>query len=124
LTLSSSRSDESSVSGREIRDQPPLGIEELRTDGHADLDVLPVRAVLLASAPVATAPRAQVLHAPKRRQVAQREIRQDDDVAPVPSVATVGTTLRHELLAAEAETPVASATGLGVDLRPIVEHGR
>ena len=58
----------------------------------------------------------------KRRQIAQIGVRDQDDVASGPAVATVGATLRDVLLTAEVQTPVAAAARLDADLSSIVKH--
>jgi hypothetical protein len=46
----------------------------------------------------------------------------NDHVASAPPVTTVGAALRDELLAAEAQSAVAAAPGLDVDLGAVVKH--
>src|SRR5262249_59780731 len=60
----------------------------------------------------------------KRREIAERRIRDKEDVAAVAAVAPVGAALRHELLAAEAQPPVAPLAGLNVDRCAVAEHAR
>jgi hypothetical protein len=57
-------------------------------------------------------------------QVAEIGVGDDHDVAPVPTVATVWTPLRHVLLAPEAERAVTAAAPTHLDAGPVVEHAR
>ena len=121
--LAPARGDVARVGRREIGDEAFVGVEELRPDRHANLGVLAVGTVLLAPAPVATTPRLDVLDPPECREVAKARIDDDDDISAAAAVTTVGAALRDVLLATEAQSAVASAARLGMDVRSVVEHG-
>jgi hypothetical protein len=76
-----------------------------------------------AAAGLTTAGLVTPLH-PKGRQIAEIRIRDENDIASRPAVATVGATLGDVLLAAEVQAPVAASARLDVDLSSIVEHTR
>src|SRR5207302_11144306 len=59
---------------------------------------------------------------PKRREVAQVGIGNQDDVAAGAAVASVRAALRDMLLAAEVQAAVAAATRLHADAGAVVEH--
>ena len=96
--------------------------EDLRPDGHAQLGVGAVRAVLPGSASVLAAPRLDAVPPLQHREVAERRVRNQDDIAAVAAVAAVGAAFRHVLLAAEAEPAVAALARLNVDRRAVAEH--
>ena len=102
-------------SGRsEIRDQLLVLVEHLRPDGDTKLDRLARRPVLQrAAAGLAATCLVAPLHT-KRGQIAQVWVRDENDVASRPAVATVGATLRDVLLTAEVQAPVAAAARLDV----------
>ena len=92
-TLPSASSDEARTLSRQIGDEPPFDVEHLRPDRNANLDRLPVGAVLLGAASVAAPSRAQTLHPLEGRQVAKCAVGDHDDVPATPAVAAVGTPL-------------------------------
>src|SRR5581483_6734076 len=59
----------------------------------------------------------------QRREVAQRRVGDQHDVAAAAAVAAVGAALGHVLLAAEAEAAVAALPGLDANPGPVAEHG-
>jgi hypothetical protein len=61
-------------------------------------------------------------HGAERREIAQVGVRNQDDVASWPPVATVGPSLRNVLLPAEVQAPVAATTRLNPDLGSIMKH--
>src|SRR6478672_9000604 len=107
---------------RQVGDQSAVVGEDLGADGDVHLRGLAVRTVLAGTAAVCAARRLDQATALQRREVAQRGIREQHDVAAVAAVATVRAALGHELLAAEAETAVSALAGLDVDLGAVAEH--
>src|SRR5258706_13793189 len=109
---------------REVGDQVALVREHLRADRYVQLDIVAVRAVLARPQPVATARRLDPAAPLQRRQVAERGVGDEHDVATVAAVATVGAALRDELLAAEAHAAVAALAGLDGNRCAVAEHDR
>ena len=107
----------------EVGDEPTLRVEDLRSDGNADLDRFSVRPVLSAARAVAAFACAENLHATERREVTKRAVREHDDVAATASVAAVGPAPWHVLLSPKAEPAVSALSGFDVERRPVVEHG-
>ena len=108
----------------EVRDELLVLVEHLCPDGDAKLDRLARRPVLQrAAAGLTAAGLVAPLHT-KGGQIAQVRIRDENDVASRPAVATVWATFRDVLLPAEVQAPVAAAARLDVDLSSIVEHTR
>ena len=122
--LPTSCGDDARVRRREVGDEPLGRVEELCPDRNADLGVLPVRSVLLASASVPATTGLDMLDPPVGGEVAEARVYENDDVAAASTVSSVGTASRHVLLAAEAEATVAATAGLGMDVRSVVEHRR
>ena len=108
----------------EVGDQVALVGEHLCADRDAQLGVVAVGAVLARAATVATALRLDPLAPLQRREVAQRGIGEQHDVAAVAAVAAVRAALGDELLPAERQTAVAALPGLNVQLRAVTEHRR
>jgi hypothetical protein len=107
---------------REVGDEVTL-IEHLRADGNAHLDRLAVRAVLARTAAVAALARLDHLPALQIREVAQRGVGDEDNVASPATVTAVRPALRDELLAAKRQTSVAAAAGLDVKLGAVGKRG-
>ena len=98
----------------EVGDQVAFVGEHLRADRDAQLRVGAVGAVLARAASVAAALGLDPLAPLQRREVAQRRIREQHDVAAVPAVAAVRAALGDELLAPEGKAAVAALPGLNV----------
>ena len=79
-------------------------------------------AVLVGALAVPAAGGLEVRAAPERREVAQRAVDDDLDVAAAPAVAAVGPALRHVRLAPERDHPVAAGAAAHVDLGAVGEH--
>ena len=107
---------------RQVCEQLPVAVEDLRADGHAQLSVFTGRTVLQRAAAATTALRFEALIRPKARQIAQVRLRDEHDVAAGTAVPAVRTALGHVLLAAEREPAVTAAPRLHVDACAIVEH--
>ena len=122
--LAASRHDVAAHGGHEIGDEPSFRVEELRAHGNVQLGIRPVGPVLLAPAAVATATGLDVLETPKAGEIAKARIDDDEHVASATAVPSVGASLRHVLLAPEAQAAVAASTRFGVDVRSIVKHGQ
>ena len=120
--LAAARCDEARLGVGEVGDQPALRVEDLGSHGNSGLDRLSIRAVLSAAQAVAAFACAQSPHAAERREVAERGICNEDDVAAAASVSAVGSAARHVLLSAKAEPAVAALPGFDVKRRPVVEH--
>ena len=87
---------------RQVGDQVALVGEHLRADRDAQLRVGAVGAVLARAAAVPAPLGLDPLAPLQRREVAQRRVGEQHDVAAVAAVAAVRAALRDELLAAEA----------------------
>ena len=87
---------------------------------NAQLERLAVGAVAQRALPVAAAARLEMRAAAVEREVAQRFVADQDDVAAAAAVTAVGTALGDVRLAAEAEAAVAARTRLDVNSRSIV----
>src|SRR5581483_10064266 len=107
--------------GDEVGDEPVV-LEDLGACGQVQLDVGSVGAVLAGAAPGLAAGGAEDALRPEAGEVAEVAVGDEDDVAAAAAVAAVGTALRHELLAAEAQSAVAAAARLHLDSRAVVEH--
>src|SRR5919197_1308250 len=103
-------------------DETALLLEDLRPDRDAQLDVLPVGAVLLPAASGRAVAGLEPLLAREAGEVAPVGIGDDGHVAAAASVAAVGPALGHVLLPAEAQPAMAAAARLNANLRSVVEH--
>jgi hypothetical protein len=56
-------------------------------------------------------------------QAADVDVREDDDIAPVSAVPSVGTAARNASLTAKAEAARAAIPGLAIDRDAIDKHG-
>jgi hypothetical protein len=74
------------------------------------------------AAPVAAAAAAEELHPLERREIAERGVGDEHDVAAPAAVTAVGTPAGHMFLAPKAEGAMAAAPGLDADGRSIVKH--
>ena len=92
--------------------------------GTASSTESPSAPVPAPAAAVAAAPRCEDGATAQGRQVAQRRVRDERDVAAAAAVAAVGTALGHVLLPSEAERAVAAASRADDDADPVVEHVR
>jgi cobalamin biosynthesis protein CbiG len=99
-----------------------LPYPHLGADRDADLERVPAAAVLAGSAPVGASLRAEVGRLLEAGQVAQIGIGDQDDITAVAAVTSVRTTLRHELLAAEADAAVAAPAALDEHVGAVGEH--
>ena len=81
------------------------------------------RAVLVRALAVTAALGPEVSTAAKARQVAQRGVHHEDDVAAAAAVAAVRAALRDVRLAPERHHAVPAGTAPHVDARAVVEHG-
>jgi hypothetical protein len=106
---------------REIGDEVVAG-EDLRADRHAHLDRLAVGTVPPRAAAAAALRRLDPAPPLQRRQVSQRGVGHEHDLAALAAVTAVGPALGDELLAAERQPAVAAAAGLDVDLRAVRER--
>ncbi len=107
----------------EVDDERAVGdVVDLRPDGHPDLDVAAVGAVLARAAAVAPALRLEDRLRPEGRKIAQVGVGYEHDAAAAPTVAAVGAAPGDVLLAAEAEAAVAAASRLHADAGAIVEQ--
>ena len=122
--LAALREHDPRISMREIGDQVAVVGEDLRADRDAELDVAAVRAVLARAASVLPAPGLDQPAPPQGREIAQRRVGDQDDVAAAAAVAAVRPALGHVLLAAEATVAVAALAGLDANPGPVVEHWR
>ena len=101
---------------------PSASTVHLGPERHPDLERLAVAAVAQRSLPVASPLRLEVRAAPERLQVAQRFVRDHDHVAAAAAVAAVRPALGHVRLTAKAQTAVAAATGLDMDVCTVLHE--
>jgi hypothetical protein len=116
------RNHDTRVGLREVCDQI-AAVEHLRADGNAHLDGLAVGAVPPRPAAVAALARLDRAAPLQIREIAERRVRDEDDVATVAGVTAVGPALGDEFLATERQAAVAAAAGLDVKLRAVAERG-
>jgi hypothetical protein len=107
---------------REVGDQI-IAVEYLCADGNAHLDGLAVGSMLTRAAAVAALARLDRAAPLQIREIAERRVGDEDDIAAVTGVAAVGPALRNEFLAAERKAAVTAAAGLDVKLRAVAERG-
>src|SRR4051794_30551105 len=100
----------------------PLLVHDLRSDWHADLGAVAVRAVLQRAAAGTAAAALEQLTRAEPGEVAPVGVGHDDDVAAATAVTPVRAALRDVLFAAEREPAVAAATRPDADARAVVEH--
>jgi hypothetical protein len=108
---------------RQIRQEMAVAVEDLRAHGHGEADRLATAAMSVGAFPVAAAVRNEATLALEEGEIAEIGVGDEYNIASVTSVAAVGPTLRHVLLAPEAEGSVAAAAPLNLDPGPVVEHG-
>ena len=115
------REHDASAGRCQIGHQSSFAVEHLGTDWEPQLGHVPVGPVLTLTAtvpaPACLEPRTRA----KRREIAEVRVRDCDDVAAASSVAAVRSSLRHVLLASEAQPPVAAPARLHVDASVVVE---
>ena len=109
---------------RQVGEQLPVLVEDLRADGNAQLGVLTGRTVLQRAAAAAATLGLDALVRPEAGEVAQVGVGDEHDVAAGAAVAAVGPALGNVLLATEREAAVAAPPRLHVDAGAIVEHQR
>ena len=102
----------------------PLWVFDDRARRHAYLEGLRRGAVLARALAVTAALCLEVGAATKGRQVSQRGIADEHDIASAPAVAPVRSALRHVRLTAEGDDAVTAIAAPHVDARSIVEHAR
>ena len=95
---------------RQVGDEMALAVEHLRADGHAQLDVVAVRAVLAGTTPGAAAA-CRVLPLDRKREIAQVWVGDEHDVTAGAAVTAVRPSTRYVLLAPEAERAVSTTPG-------------
>jgi hypothetical protein len=106
----------------EVGDEILVRVEHLRADRYAQLDVLPVRAVLAGTAPSSAAPGCVPALRAKRGKVTEVGIGDEPDVAACAAVAAIWPPFGNVLLAPEAERAVSPTPGDRVEASAIVEH--
>jgi len=116
------RDHDTSAGRREVGEELALLALHLGAERDVDLGRGAVGAVSSPAAPAATTSRGEHWTAAQGRQVAERGIGDQHHVPAPAAVATVGATLRHVLLAAEAERAVAPPAGADDDPDTVVEH--
>jgi hypothetical protein len=99
-----------------------LAVEDLGAHGHAKADRLAGAAVSVGAFPVAPAVGNEATLALEEGEIPEIWVSNQHDIATVSTVAAVGASLRHVLLAPEAERSVAAAAPLNLDPGPVVEH--
>ena len=72
---------------------------------------------------VLTAAGSPMLMADDVSQAADVHVSEDDDIAPVATIPSVGTAARNASLTAEAQTARAAIPSLAIDRDPIDKHG-
>jgi hypothetical protein len=107
---------------REVGDQI-AAFEHLRADGNAHIDRLTVGAMFTGAAAVAALAGLDRTPPLQIREIAERRVGDEDDIAAVAGVTAVGPALGDELLATERQPAVAAAAGLDVKLRAVAERG-
>jgi hypothetical protein len=116
------RNHDARVRLREVGDQI-AAVEHLCADWNAHLDGLAVGSVLPCAGAVATLARLDRAAPLQIREIAERRVRDEDDIAAVAGVTAVRAALRNEFLATERQAAVAAAAGLDVKLRAVAERG-
>jgi hypothetical protein len=106
----------------QVRQEMPFAVEDLGPHRYREADQLATAAMSVGAFPVATAVSNESTLALEEGEIAEIGISDEYDIATVASVAAVGPTLRHVLLAPEAERSVAAAAPLNLDPGPVVEH--
>ena len=108
---------------RQVGEQLPVLVEDLRADRNAQLGMLTGSTVLQRAAAVAATLRLDPLVRPEAGEVAQIRVGDQHDVPAGAAVAAVRPALGNVLLATERQAAVAAPPRLHVDAGAIVEHG-
>jgi hypothetical protein len=121
---SPARSDHARCGRRQVGDQLPVLVQDLRPDGNGQFDRLAGCSVLQGASAGLTVARAEAAFRAERGQVAEVGSRNEDDIPAGPAVTAVRPTFRNVLLPAEVQAAVAAATRLHVDAGAVVKHPR
>jgi hypothetical protein len=102
----------------------PIHSLGLRPRRHRDHQLLSVRSVPIGAFPGLPAPRAKVLAAAQRTEIAPTGIANQHHVPPVPTVTAIRPSARHMRLAPEAHAAIAASPALNPDFRLVVHRRR
>jgi hypothetical protein len=106
----------------EVDEETPFLVQHLRPHGHSELDGVAVGSMLVLALPVDAASALETALALEEGEVAAVGVGDEDDVAAVSAVTTVGAAPRHILFAPEAERAVSATAAPHLDAGTIVEH--